>query len=479
MGRSQTHFFLLGLTIVLAAGFLSGCGREKNVDYDIPGIVEEEKSGTESARSSLAQFSEGERWRENWTSNTIEDAGWDGHLYMRTTEVHVDAPISVPSVNYMSVIEVEEPEFNEDYQRELAGEIFDSADIYYGDLTHLPRRELETLQTELLSLEQKEILEQMDMTQAKDTWCPVEAYDTDTYVGSYGGHLYQLSFTETGQPGDRSRTKQILFEPRNLQEVCPEVYQELDDLTCMAYNLGNLTENECLLSKEDAEKEARLFVDALGLDYSVVSRIDPLVWGDPERLAFLTGLEEQEDWGVNGYVVILDLGLDGISFVNFGMEENYSHYFYYGTEWKWLNIEFPDNPAYSLNARLTLFITDQGIIRMEACSPMVITGVSEGVGLLPVATVKDLIKESLNKNWKQFRMDFNEKFFDELGLIYFRVRDQENPNQYSYVPVWRLATVTRDFFTGQFSVRDPILINAIDGSIVDFYAELYDMQPAE
>jgi len=62
--------------------------------------------------------------------------------------------------------------------------------------------------------------------------------------------------------------------------------------------------------------------------------------------------------------------------------------------------------------------------------------------------------------------------YDSLELIYLRMRDKEHEGYFSYVPVWRMADV---WFRGGDGYADvytnPILINAIDGSVIDFYDE--------
>lgn len=44
--------------------------------------------------------------------------------------------------------------------------------------------------------------------------------------------------------------------------------------------------------------------------------------------------------------------------------------------------------------------------------------------------------------------------------------------KYSYVPTWRLSYVTTDEVGQVVSLRDSILINAIDGSVIDMFNDL-------
>ncbi len=469
--------FGMGMSVALTAGLAAGCGQEKKVDYTIEGISEEAQSQGKGGKSSLEQFEGEEIWKETWSSQIEEGVEMDGEIYQMVTDIQVDARVTVPQTKQMAVIEVKEPEFDENYKRNVAESLFESGEIFYGDIAHLPGKDLKKLQPDKITPEQKEILAHIDPETAGDTYKIVEAYTVNEYIGRYNGRLYNLSFAEL--QGEKCRLKQILLFPKDLKEVCPEKYKDQKELACTPWMLGDYAENECRLSEEDAQKEARLFVENLGLDYPVVSHIRPLVWGDPLELASLTIENKSDSWGLNGYVFSFDLGVDDISFVDFGAEEDYKHPWYYGAEWSWLNIDIEEKTQYSLNARLEVYVTDQGVIGMTANNPMEITGVSEGVELLPLDTIKRILKEALEKSWKSFRFDFTTKFFDGMELIYFRVQDKENPGKYSYVPVWRLSNVIRDPATHQITIRNPVFINAIDGSVVDFYEEIYHIPPVE
>lgn len=473
----KTSLFKIGIMAVFASGILSGCSQEKTVDYTIEGMPVEGQRQNSGGKRGVFQFGEDEVWKDTWTLEIGEGMALGREIIPLVTDVHVDAQIRVPQTRQMSVIEVTEPEFNEEYKEALVKNIFDSGEIYYGDIAHLPRRDLEALHPDQIRQEQREILSHIDIESAGDTYTLAEEYNVNEYIGRYDGRLYNLSLEELS--GEKCRLKQIVFTPQSLQEVCPEKYKDWENLACTSWVLGDHVENECRLSEEDARKEALLFIKNLGLDYPVFSYSRPLVWGNPEEILSLTSITESESWSVNGYVFSFDLGVDDISFVDFGTEDDYKHPWYYGSEWAWLNVNIKEATQYSLNTRLEIYITDQGIVRMVANNPMEIIGVSEGVELLPLDTIKGILKEELEKNWKFFRIDFTEISFDGMELIYFRVQDKENPGKYSYVPVWRLCNVIRDPIAHQIIVRNPVLINAIDGTVIDFYNEVYHVPPVE
>lgn len=416
MRYKRMRMLAIGVAATLSMTLLCACGKEQNIDYTIEGMTETEQPQNDGGKSGLSQF-DGEVWEENWTVRTGETE-WEGQTVDVVTNIVVDAEIVVPKAEQMSVIEVKEPEFDEEYKETIAERIFESDDFYYEN----------------------------------------------GYIGSYAGREYRLSFVE--EPGDEvfiRSIKQIFMAPTNLYEVCPDKYKNVEDLICSAWMLGNYVENQCQISEADALKEAEEFVEKLGLNYSVVSTTRPLVWGVPPEVISITDGLDSEDWGIDGYVFSFDLGVDGISFVDYGMEEDYADF--------WSKTERKEEVQYSMQARLQVYVTDKGVIQMVANNPVEIIGVSEGVELLPLDTVKGIIKEALKEQWEAFRFDDVEKYYDGMELIYFRVRDKENPGKYSYVPTWRLGSVTRDTIQHLISIKDPVLINAIDGSVIDFYNE--------
>lgn len=472
-GQNERRKWIIGILAIAGAGLLSGCGNEKKVDYSIEGMSEEEQPREEGGKSGLTQFEGEESWKDTWSISVDENV---------MTDISVDAQVIIPQKTQMSVLEVAEPVFDAEYKKTVANRIFE--EVYYGDITHLPKKDLEALrefwygryeiesETPItLPSELPEFQETPDnIENAGDTYTPVEEYTVNEYSGSYEGRMYQLSFTEIppGEERDRNfirKLKLITMSPLNIYEVCPEKFKEQKNLVYSSWPLGEWAENHCKISEEEAGKEAELFVEKLGLNYSVASVTYPLVWGTPPEVVSLTGVEESEDWEVNGYVFSFDLGLDDVSFVNFGMEEDYTGF--------WTLTDREEEVQYSLQARLEVYVTDQGIIRAEANNPVEITGILEDVELLPLETVKDIMKKKMLEQPEYFR--FNSYYLasslNEMELIYFRVGDKENPGKFSYIPTWRLATVVRDGRGNLISITNPILINAIDGSLISFYDE--------
>ena len=208
------------------------------------------------------------------------------------------------------------------------------------------------------------------------------------------------------------------------------------------------------------------FVDRLKLDYSV--------YADCETLGWWKGINSylETNWRVDfipdGYIVHLEAGVDSVSFPQFGTQE---------TDWNFKKMKKKsEEPQYCLKAQMDVYVTDKGVIGMQACHPVETVSISEGVELLPLEAIKASVRDQLLNHFADFQ--FKEKkqddgrltvFFDRLDLIYFRVRNRENVGYYSYLPVWRLSAEGFDY---PKYIENPFLINAIDGSVIDFYEEV-------
>lgn len=432
MKKRGIRLLKISLIVGLTAVSLTGCKEENKVDYTIDGIMETEQAKSEGCKSDLAQFSGEEVWKETWMSKAYEP---EGETYVELAEVNVNAKITVPQTEHMSVVEVAEPEFDADFRETVAKNLFDSYEIFKED------------------------------DKDTDTDTELKDYTLEEYIGTYEEQTYLLTFSE--RTGDNEtyfrRFKQISLEVKDLYEVCPQKLSEVEDLTYSTWTDGDWVENQCEISKEDARIKAEDFLERLGLDYPVLSHSLPLLWGTPPQ--HVTEESVTEDWEVNGYVFFFDLGVDDISFVNFGVEDDYANFEFDAI--KYIN----EGIRYSLNARVEIYVTDKGVIKMVANNPMELVGISEGVELLPLETIKNIMKEEMYEQVELFRFIDHEKYYDAMELIYFRVRDDENPEKYSYVPVWRLAAVTRNPLTSEISIREAVMINAIDGSVIDFYDE--------
>ncbi len=415
------HLLSTGLLAIFGTGLLTGCA-EKNVDYNIDGVTESSEVNESAGKSGVAQFENETTWNEIWTVSGEGD---------KNVEVEVDADILLPKTEQMSVVEVKVTEIDVEKKERIAKQLFQGEGIYYYD-------------------------EATDKVGAL-----AEEYIGDEYIGMHDGIMYELYFekndTSEGWPFNFQR---INFRAYQFLDICPKGLEDATYYGGLPY--GDAPENKCSLSEEEAQKLAREMVEKLGWEYPVLTYARPLIWGNDSLSA-----NNYEEWPANGYVFTYDFGVDDVSFTNFG------------SDWEYANMSFTkkdEELQYSTAARIEVYVTDQGVIQMIVDSPVEATGITERVELLPLNTIKELMKEYLEKRYEEFRFTpmgvDGELIFTHMELIYFRVRDKKNPGHYSYVPAWRLSEQIGAAELGNREIRNPVIVNAIDGSLIDICEEL-------
>ena len=479
--KTVTKWVNAGLVLCLCMSILAGC-KNKTVDYDMDGVTESStQRGNRAGESGLKQFADDTGWEEEWTAENS-----DGEKY----QCLVDVDISIPDAEQMHVIEVEESSFGETEKERIAGKIFGTEEVYYNDISHLPKKELMERYSRYQEMPyffyedgnsiREERLSQCEeaMKTAGDAYTAVGKYNVDEYLGKRNGLSYELSFGEDNTAielyleniGDyvsysdqmdfiESRSKNIYLVPKDIYQICPKEVSEVENLFYVAGDMNFADENQCGLSEEEAQELAQSFAESLELDYSVYAGSRPLCWSTG------TGFSSMElNYMTDGYVFYFDAGIENLSFVQYGTQGNYRE----------LEGRESDERQYSLRSRMEIYVNENGIIGMRAHNPITIIDVSGGVKLLPMETVKEIIKGYGNQSKLLSLNDWTEYTgINELKLIYFRVRDKENPGYYSYIPTWRLSYEhDLDEKLNPVNIEKVLLINAMDGSVIELYDEV-------
>lgn len=449
------------LAVSLPAGLLTGCSK-KTVDYDLD--TQQDENGTAGG---LERFADAEDWKE-----TVEFTGADGQG--RTMEIN--AAVQVPDADSMSVVEVEETVIDTAFKERLLEDWFGGADIYYHDIPHWTREELERLIQEeegwIDSLEgtldelesapstddtienyqqnldgHREQLQQYMVLyeNAGDGYIPAEDLDScNEFIGYRDGTAYTASFSEEGEdvcvrilPGDGYSTSYI-----------PEGMEGYDHYS---YGLNTPEEgaNRCAISREDARMVAEQWLESSGRSSQQLADVSDLVWygwNDSQELLY----EEDSLTVRDGWCFIYSTGVDGIPFSSYGSAIIYN---------------VPDTAGisgfgYSLYESTSVYVNGDGVIGMEMTWPVTVTKITEQVELLPLSAIQSIMKDDVEKN--PDRYDWGErsvKRFNSLELVYFRVKGGK-AGVYSYVPAWRLGNQSESGME-YFAV-----VNAIDGSVI-------------
>ncbi len=457
--RSMISLYGTGILVGLGMGLLIGC-TQKDVDYNIENVTEEIQTEADNRKSGVAQFEEASSWNETWQLHPKKG---------EAVQVKVEADILLPKTNQMSVIEVAVPEFDAEYKERIAKLLYKNEAVYYHDYAHLTKGELEEMYTmyeewyaSYSEEERKELEGRMEECQAAlekaaDTHTLAEEYNINEYIGARDGIPFQLTFMEYYDEQEENLTGQRLdFYAEDFYAICSKQYEGYT--RCMEHPYVSDIENECGITEAEAEKLARKFVDDLGLEYPVLAYTKPLLWGDDT----LSSVNCNE-WSANGYVFHYEYGIDGISLT--GM----------GSQWGYLDVmNWQEEEPYSMKAEANVYVTEQGVIQLHMSNPVETTGILESVELLPLETIQGIMKEQMEKQYEDFHfmeLSVGELLFTHMELIYFRVRDKENPGCYSYVPAWRLSNLKEPTGFEYGSITNPVIVNAIDGSLIDYYDE--------
>ena len=466
-----------GMALVL----LTGCG-EKKVDYDME--TEQEAQGVVGT---LDEFREADNWDDSFTVTTS-----DGDV-----KVRINASIDVPKADTMSVVAAEELKIDADYKKKFLKAYFKDSEIYYHDMEHLTREELQSAidsadgsivaaQSQIDDLESdkhhqdverqkgmlndwKEEAEEQKkqyekaLETAKDTYTVAEDYDScNEYAGYCGELLCNVRFEVKETNGNA--IAYIVASPlvKNKTDIYVDQYygpQSLKD--CDAVN-GNDTvnavldnaekENECSTTEEDAKQLVEQFLKEIGRDNQVLYGQQDYSWSGgndvEEDGQQYTQYTENTSWG---YLFGYGTGVNGLAF---SKSLDYNNF-----DVSWVTLENSD-VNFELQDETRFAVTDAGITEVFMQYPVSITKISKEVELLPLSTIQSIIKDEIIKNGDDYQLA-SIKRFNKLKLGYVRIKDNQNEGCYSYVPAWCLYMAS-----GNDMNRHPVFVNAMDGTLI-------------
>lgn len=428
------------VAIVLLSGMVNGCRQENAVvDYSMDS---EANVGREvQATGSLSQFQE-----EKWST----------HVSGEDIDVTISAQISVPKAEEMSVIEVSHPKADAEYRKEIFQKIFGDSVVYYFDDAHAFPADIQNrIHAEEIYIENIEpYLDatasqdfdvdevQMQIQQANERirryqeylanatgeLTVAQNYEQDIpYVGYVDDVLYKIEVSEESGTGI-----QISFFPYQSADVCPDDLEGKEGLYCSSDDAGG--DNQCQMSETEAKKIAEDYCMDKGFENLLVTETKTLVW------------RWNDGSCVNGYEFWLEPGYDGIAFPSFGSEDTY--------------IYLRNCVGYSMENLCKVWVTDKGVIGLEYRNPIAIDSVTEGVPLLSLECIQQIMKDEVSDNYEKYEFANNAPFYNCMDLIYLRIKDEQQANTYSYIPAWRLSYFANDYYN--YSV----FVNAMDGTII-------------
>lgn len=486
---AKNKYLKVVIISVAIMAIISGC--DKN-DSDKNSQNKEANAHKQGENTGLRKQFEDVEWKEEFT--ILDSKGND-------LNVVIDADIVVPELDYMSVIEIEDLEFTGKNKERLVQSLFDKTDIFYNDDEHKSKEQWQKKidseinnyidiyekfladcppdvdpdagdlwMGEIQKLQDLKVEYEKKMNEASSEFVPVDNYDSDSYLGYINEILYTMTFEtellmhddETGE-GCGPITYEITVNRYDMEGVGPE---EISD-TFGSYSAGEVRseenhdeKNRCSMSRDEAVAYAERYLNAIGIPGGVCTAVTDLCWGGTKKVE--NNYEEVQVF--DGYAITFQLGINDIALNSYGVTTDY-----------WTYMEKQGDAVYeSMECYAEIKISDQGLIGMKIYNPVALQGITNDVGMLAMDDVCDIIKDEISNNVKKYEKLINADYeFNKLELIQFRVKDSNEKNKFSYLPVWRLSNNEPDIMDEEIEmIYNEVLVNAIDGSVINFMDEI-------
>lgn len=326
--------------------------------------------------------------------------------------VRIDGDVEAPEVDYMSVMEVKIPDVSE--------ETF----AFVEDMAYPVEKEIIT---------EKDLIH----SGAVELTYPYKVLDINIY-------------------------------PKDIKEAIPDKLIKDDNIYYGAGFLDETDKNLCKYSIEEAKKLAQEFLKITGYTgYQVEEIYGVNWWGEPVDAQRDAHLYDQPL--VDGYAVEFGFMPEEECVKAFFNAEDYYDDFF----------SLSSGAMYATDSQITLYIMDEGVIRMELKNPVQVVSKTKVASFLSFESVQNILRSSFQENFEEvyirsdkFSSAQDELLLNSIELTYFRIRDKQRENYYSYIPVWRFCRRMKS--NGENIdelIYSPVLINAIDGSIINLREE--------
>ncbi len=383
---------------------------------------------------------------------------WQAELAVGGNSVKIDAEVSIPDTNYMSILSLKETAYTNEKKEEILSVLCEGSDVYSFDELNAPKFYYETrvkIQSQIIedlakakendtSMVTSETCwteeDEANYEQELDIWDELSASyhsapETGDDPGNYDANTYYC------QQGDEMM--RIYFDPEEgifswVKDGIHTIKEGVSAADIISNNTDvTYTDNLCAITQENAVDEALSYIVSLGYSDFMVSEVLPLRWDKYDSVGNFV-----ECWA-DGYQITFTRSVDGVA------EDTCEYQITIGEN------EFTSK---SCGEYIKVSINDTGIFN---CGFSNIQEVEEVVTsdtlLLSFDEVCDTFLTILSS--EDSNVITEDTKFNSLDLIYFLYEDE-----YTYLlPVWRLSYMSNV----EYNKYNPIiyvLINAIDGS---------------
>ncbi len=316
-----------------------------------------------------------------------------------------------------------------------------------------------------------------DEVRAVPGWIDKDGFFLHTYEGDHNGTLYQMCISYS----DKFRELSVIYAPKKVNDLIDDKSLDLygfsgnDGLLyaqyqgkMYAYNIDEVMAdrpNECTLSEEEmSEVIVNTMKNDFGINlpkevlslhsninYSYIVNEENAVAGQRCELIFFNKdslLTENLEGAVrHGYSALVLEDINGLNI----LPNNES-----------LN-QFGD-----LERTSAVFVDDEGLFGAMFIIPYSFDDqVSEDATLLSFDNAMEALKKATQENLDVDQARRNMKTtikFDQIRLMYYPLESPNDNTEYTYIPVW-VVDATYNAEGGW--VMDRIIINAMDGSLID------------
>lgn len=446
MNMSGKNILIGSIATLLLAFSLAACGKPEQVSMG--DLLEDETGSAVNEQEIGFDFSE--------EQGKFVDA-LEIPAYMTATgenfHIDIDAEIICPDVKGMKILSMKRSYFSENEEKEIVGKFFDfsKAEEYKGEISG----EFCSYLIDFLGLDAMDIPYDIDDVSGNiyfddvsiPGWSEFSGAIVHTYHGERDGVPYEMLFGYEKSTGKGCLYVKVI----SYEDMYPEYAEGLNlDVEGLVVVPGGYDSQSSGL--ESSANAMKLPGD------------DKAITDDVNELLNIFGMKNFDLFNSEEMTLVrrdLDTYTDEALLV-----DGYGYHMYYNDlSLASCSLFIPDN-NYSSIPELSsgqIFVSSRGLLYGYFYRNSTLeTGHENYVKLLSLDQIKSIIHDTLVDNVDPKELDGNSIKFDKLALCYYHVMNEEDSNQFEYVPCWILYSSDL-----MHASKCSVIINAVNGDIVE------------
>lgn len=213
--------------------------------------------------------------------------------------------------------------------------------------------------------------------------------------------------------------------------------------------------NTCSMSQEEAEAVEQEFILKAGFSMYQKADTSDLLW-------YYSSGDKEDCYIKDGYMVTFELADD----MGILMGENEGDYKEF--------MDLRSDRIPSLKVCVDVYVADEGVFDLRIENPVRVVNTTKISSFLSFDAIKNILRNSFEENFEKtyvisdaFANTQEKLYINSIELIYFRVKNPETEGIYSYIPAWRFCRRMKVGGDEEKVIYSPVIINAIDGTVID------------